>query len=202
MEKIVVGVETCNRADTRIARRLLVPMLEKNIPGFCTELKEACDILGVEFDQLLEKSEIRPYLKEKVIEIQRKQLLNQMILSSKMDKVLLQGFNFNGKVMKHLQELEFGEARAVFMTRYRMLPTKANFPGRWSGKLCNACGFMDVDEHIFHCPGYKDIVAGKEVSLEMFWDPEILDDMSKLSEIGGVMKLVIERMEYIQSMKT
>ena len=202
MEKVIIAVETCKRDDTRIARRLLVPMMEKNVPGFCTELKEACEILGVEFAELLDKNEIRPYLKEKVIEIQKKQLLNQMVMSSKTDKVLLRGFDFNGKAMKYLQELEFGEARAVFMTRYRMLPTKANFPGRWEGQLCNVCGFMDVDEHIFNCPGYKDLIADNNISLEMFWDPETLDDINKLSQIASVMKLVIERMEYIQDMKT
>ena len=141
-------------------------------------------------------------MKENVIEIQRKQLLNQMVLSSKTDKVLLSGFDFDGKMMKYLQELEFDEARAVFMTRYRMLPTKVNFPGRWEGQLCNVCGFIDVDEHIFNCPGYKDLITDQGMSLEMFWDNEALNDIEALRKVASVMKSVIERMEYIQDMKT
>ena len=102
-------------------------MLGKSVPGFCTEVLEACEILGVHFDELVEDDiDIRKFMKHKVIEIQSKQLVRNMVGSSKMDKVLLGGFNYNGEMMKYLKELDFGDARAVFMTRYRMLPSKNN----------------------------------------------------------------------------
>ena len=57
-----------------------------------------------------------------------------------MDGVILEGFLFNGKMKKYLTELNFEEARGIFMARYRMWPTKVNYPGRWNGVSCNVCG--------------------------------------------------------------
>ena len=157
MEKVVHAVKTLQSGDERIAKRLLRALFEKQVPGFCTEVTEACIIMDVSFEDLLEQSDIRSFMKKKVLEIQSKQLLQQMLLSSKMDRVLLSGFKFDGKIMKYLCELDFADARAVFMTRYRMLPTKSNFPGRWKRTTCNICGFEDTDAHIFNCPGYADL---------------------------------------------
>ena len=74
-----------------------------------------------------------------------------------MDQVLLAGFKFDGSMQPYLQGLDFVDARAIFMSRYRMWPTKSNFPGRWSGTCCNVCGFEDTDEHVFSCAGYIDL---------------------------------------------
>ena len=52
-----------------------------------------------------------------------------MVLCSKMDNVLLSGFEFDGNIKKYLLELDFEEARAVFMFRYRMTPTKGLMRG-------------------------------------------------------------------------
>ena len=152
MEKLILAVETCKRSSERVAKKLLEPLMEKDVPGFCTEVKEVCGILGVDFNEVLSKNDPRGYMKQKVVEIQGKQLFRIMSVSSKMDKVLLNNFKYDGKMMKYLKELDFRDARAVFMTRYRMLPTKSNFPGRWQGQHCNICGFLDLDEHIFTCP--------------------------------------------------
>ena len=86
------------------------------------------------------------------------------------------------------------------MTRYRMWPTKDNFPGRWKGTECNCCGYPDTDEHIVFCPGYSDIVDGK-FDFGVFWDEVTLNDVEKLSQIADVVLMLIERMEHVQSMK-
>ena len=150
------------------------------------------------FEELLEKTDIRNYMKNKVIEIQGKQLLQQMLLSSKMDRVLLSGFKFDGKVMKYLCELEFADARAVFMARYRMLPTKSNFPGRWKGTCCNICGFEDTDTHVFTCPGYTDLNSNG-ISIDFFWNVEAIKDMEVLTPAAKILNKMISRMEEIQN---
>ena len=98
---------------------------------------------------------------------------------------MLSGFVYNGSMMKYLRELNFNEARAIFMARYRMWPTKENFPGRWSGVLCNVCGLKDTDQHVFSCPGYADIIQGK-YCFDVFWDKNVLNDIDKLKEIAKV----------------
>ena len=85
------------------------------------------------------------------------------------------------------------------MSRFRMWPTKDNFPGRWNGTECNCCGLKDTDEHILLCPGYADIVGGKFV-FEVFWDEKVLEDLEELRLISDVVILLIERMEHVQNL--
>ena len=121
-----------------------------------------------------------------------------MVISSKMDRVLTSGYSYTGKMMKYLSELNFVEARAIFMSRYRMWPTKDNFPGRWNGVECNVCGLTDTDEHIMSCPGYCDLVGGK-FEFEVFWDNEVLEDTKTLKVVANIVVLLVERMEHIQN---
>ena len=134
------------------------------------------------------------------MELQSKEMFKRMLLCSKMDGVLLNGFNFDGKPKKYLYELDFLEARAVFMVRYRMLPTKSNFPGRWSGTSCNICGFEDTDAHVFCCPGFRDLIP-ESVSYNDFWDEETLNDTEKARIAAGVALGIIERLEEIKNME-
>ena len=116
-----------------------------------------------------------------------------------MDRVLLSGFKFDGFCKQYLCHLDFNDARLIFLARYRMLPTKSNYEGRWNGTQCNVCGLEDLDEHIFSCPGYQDIID-PEIQYDMLWNKEILKDMSILRKIAGCLKLIIERMKEIQKM--
>ena len=174
-------------------------MLCKKVPGFCTEVIKACEVFQVSLDTLKNENNVREVLKKKAIEIQSIQVLNRMISSSKADRVLLNGFSYDGTAMKYLTELDFQEARAIFMSRYRMWPTKENYPGRWSGQNCNICGMKDTDEHIFSCPGYVDLVDQK-LEYKMFWDKSFLNDVGKLKAVAGSVLKIIERIEAVQSL--
>ena len=197
MEKIILAVETLNRDEMRISKNLLSIMMEKKVPGFCTEVSEACRLLGVSLDDLLMKKDVRQFLKRSVIKIQSGVLLKRMLLSSKMDNVVMEGFKYDGSAKKYLRELKFSDARVIFMSRYRMWPTKNNFHERWDGILCNVCGFKDTDQHIFSCPGFADIVEDN-MWFGMFWDEKVLGDMLFLAEIAKVVKRIIKRLEEIQ----
>ena len=129
--------------------------------------------------------------------MQAAELVKRMLLSSKMDNVLHSGHVYDGNMMKYLYELDFNEARAIFVSRYRMWPTKENYPGRWNGTLCNSCGSKDTDRHIFACPGYSDILQGK-FQFDVFWDENVLSDMVMLKDIAQTVLQLIERMENIQ----
>ena len=201
MEKVILAVETLSRDDEteRLAKKLLTSLLDKNVPGFCAELQDACTLLGVKLCDLMAEKDVRKTLKKKIVQIQEKELYKRMMLSSKMDGILINGFQFTGKPMKYLSELEFEEARVVFMVRYRMLPTKSNFPGRWPGVTCNICGFDDTDAHLFHCPGYQDLVP-ENVTFDMFWDNEALNDTERLRCAAGAVLGIVDRLEEIQNM--
>ena len=200
MEKVILAVETLKLNENRLSKRILEVMLEKRVPGFCTEVIEACGIFGVSLNSLVCVNDVRELMKKRVIEIQSGELLKRMVLSSKMDRVLVSGYKYDGTMMKYLSGLNFRQARAIFMSRYRMWPTKTNFPGRWRGTECNCCGHKDTDEHILVCPGYSDIVDGS-FALEVFWDEVVLNDMERLKYIADTVVRLIERMEQVQGLE-
>ena len=198
MEKIVLAVETMKRENERISRQLLTFLMENKVDGFCSELEEVCQVLGVSFEELLHVNDARKVLKEKIVKIQGQLLYKRMMVSSKMDGVLLNGFCYDGKIKKYLVELDFVEARAVLMMRYRMFPTKSNFPGRWDGRLCNICCFEDTDEHLFHCPGYQDLLTS-DIRYSMFWEDDVLEDTERIKKAACVLLSIIERLEQVQT---
>ena len=118
MEKVVLAARVMNLDDERIAKRLLKPMLEKNVDGFCTEVKEACEILKVNWNDIVGQEDIRKDMKKRIVELEGEQLLKSMMLESKTDQVLLSGFEYDGSVKKYLNELTFHDARVVFMARW------------------------------------------------------------------------------------
>ena len=144
-------------------------MMEKNVPGFCVEVKQALDVFNLNEDSaelLKDGKELRLLLKRKIVQIQSERLVEQMLKESKTDQLLLHGFQFDGKVKKYLLELPFNEARAVFMLRTRMFPTKDNFKGRW-GSECVYCGNLESDIHLFSCAGYSDLIG--DLKMELFF---------------------------------
>ena len=99
MEKVILGVQTLKCDDVRISKQILESLLRKNVPGFCTELKEACDIFEVSMESLINASDVRHVLKEKVNKIQETELMKRMVGGSKMDGVILEGFVFEQHVI-------------------------------------------------------------------------------------------------------
>jgi hypothetical protein len=49
----------------------------------------------------MSETDVRGRLKDIVSELQSKELVKRMIVSSKMDRVLLSGRSYNGKMMKY-----------------------------------------------------------------------------------------------------
>ena len=174
-------------------RKLLYSMRQNKVPGFCSELDEALKIMGVHADDELlkkERQEIRCSLKKKIVEIQKCRLVQKMMIESKADRILLNGFNFDGNMKSYLRELPFKEARAVFMLRARMLPTKDNFRGRW-GYECNFCSCPESDMHLFSCAGYSDLLDG--INFDLFITLE--SSIEELSLGAKQLLKVIERLE-------
>ena len=148
---------------------------------------------------MMEKKDIRHFLKKKVVEIQSGEIFKRMLVSSKLDRSMLSGYSYSGKMMSYLNELDFVEARAIFMSRYRMWPTKKNYPGRWKGIECNICGVEDTDEHVFTCPGYIDLIIDG-ATYDTFFDSDVLSNTVMIREYAGMVLKIIERLELIQKL--
>ena len=170
-----------------------------NVQGYCTEVKDACKRLNIELEHVLNVTNIREYMKKVVSKVQGQVLLKKMMLSSKTDKIILGGFSYNGTPQKYLSLLDYEDAKAIFVSRYRMWPTKCNFPGRWNGTDCNICGYEDSDQHIFKCPGYKDVI-NENFSYDSFWDKETLRNLALLKDLARMAKNIICRIESVQKL--
>ena len=198
MEKVILAVQVLKSGDENISKQLLVALFSKNVPGFCSEVHEACKILDLSLEQLVSVGDPRKFIKKQVIKLHAGQLLKRMLMSSKMDKVIMSGYSFDGKMKNYLLKLRFDQAKAIFMTRYRMWPNKVNFPGRWEDNIfCNICGCIDDDEHIFSCPGYTDLIL-PGTCLNDFFNETVLKNITQLQMISDMAVKLINRMKTIQ----
>ena len=144
--------------DNRISKKSLTSMVNKKIPGFCTALADDMEKIGIDnLEMLKSMADERKVVKDMLVDVQRRRLVEDMMKGSKTDAMLL-NFSFDGKTKVYLMHLPFPEARIIFLFRSRMFPTKSNFPKRWSqSKLCTFCCEVETDEHLFMCCGYVDI---------------------------------------------
>ena len=183
MERILLASKVVQMDENRIVKKLLVSMLGKGIPGFCTALEKAMDLIGIEDIRELQGKDEREVIKKMIVETQKKRLMERMMKSSKTDGMLM-NFSFDGRTKEYLVRLSFYEARIIFMLRSRMFPTKCNFPGRWSkSNLCTFCLKKETDEHLFSCPGYRDIHLNKwthELFMKLDSDINVLSDGAKI----------------------
>ena len=197
MEKVLLAYDTLKQEG--LGSRLLKTMMEKKVPGFCAEVVEALKAFELTEDSvelMMDGRNLRTLLKTKIIQIQSKRLVERMLNESKTDQLLLNGFHFDGKVKKYLVELPFNEARAVFMLRSRMFPTKNNFKGRW-GSECVYCGNVESDIHLFSCAGYNDLLG--DVKMDLFFSLEAT--MDELFDGAQKLLKVIERLERFNTSK-
>lgn len=158
MERVLLASKVMQMDDNRISRKLLTSMIRKKVPGFCTTLADDMEKIGIDnLEMLKAMADERKIVKDMLVEVQRRRLVEDMTKGSKTDAMLL-NFSFDGKMKEYLMQLTFPEARIIFLFRSRMFPTKSNFPKRWSkSKLCTFCCEVETDEHLLMCCGYMDI---------------------------------------------
>ena len=167
MERVMLMCDIMKK-DSSVGKQLLQTMRLKQVPGFCHDLEKALQKFGLaDNSEIFTKDNkvVRETIKKKIVEIESGQLALKMLAESKSDRLLLNGYLFDGKIKKYLLELPFEEARVVFMIRCRMFPTKDNFKGRW-GTDCTYCNCPETDMHLFACAGYGDLLEG--ISFDTF----------------------------------
>ena len=197
MEKILLTANTLEMSESRIAKRLLYPMLGKAVPGFCSHVLSLMQKFGVSTDTLRGATK-REMMKKIVTEFEKKKLLREMLKGSKTDAMLM-NFHFNGKMIGYLYELPFTKARIVFMFRARMFPTRTNFKERWTtSHNCAYCNRLDTDEHLFTCWGYMDLVNGM-IDHTIFYHLNVTN--SELSMAADVLIGIYNRLEMCQNDK-
>ena len=84
---------------------------------------------------------------------------------------------------QYLEEMNMEKARTFFRIRTRMIKCKRNQSSDPSNKAtlwkCNACGYVDTQSHLLHCPAFKDIRDGKSLDS----DSDLVDYFTKVLKI-------------------
>ena len=199
MERILLASKVLQMSDCRISKQLLTSLMEKEVPGFCTSLRESLNLLGLsnitEIDNVSDK---RKHLKKLIVNIQRTRVVEEMLVVSKTDRMLM-NVNYDGQMKGYLLKLPFEEARIIFLWRCRMFPTKCNYPNRWStSKLCNFCCMMDTDEHLLSCCGFMDI---HQYQINGLLFMNVNGDMNELSFGAKILLKIHERLLLINEDK-
>ena len=194
LEKILLASNVMEMNKERIARKLLFAMVEKEVPGFCTQLQKILNKYSICLEDLAGVNNKREMLKGLILNFEKRLLHQSMLMSSKTDNMLAY-FGFNGDMLDYLKELPFLEGRIVFMFRSRMFPTRVNYPERWSSsRACSYCSLLDTDEHLFSCLGYMDLTNG--IDYGMFHRLDV--SMKRLSEGAQVLLNVYKRLSAVQ----
>ena len=184
LEKVLLTAAVMEMDDSRIVKRLLTAMMDKRVPGFCTQVIDLLHKYEITIDMIHKVKDRRAFVRGVVIGYEKRKLFKSMMMGSKTD-IMLTNYCFNGRMMKYLTELPFPEGRIIFVFRCRMFPTRVNFPERWTSNMnCIYCGNLDTDEHLFTCWGFLDICRDESVTCDMFYKLAApLEDLSKGAQV-------------------
>ena len=86
---------------------------------------------------------------------------------------------------KYIENLNFEEARAIFMMLTRMIDVKANFKNKYRNLECEICGIEDNTQHLFKCKRYQELnerIKGETLQ-EILRNNNVKDIASILKEI-------------------
>ena len=131
-----------------LLKKLLFPLIEKEVPGFCTQLRDILMKYETSLEDMAGVNNKREVVRGKNLDSEKVLLQQSMLMGSKTDQMLAK-FQFNGKMLDYLKDLSFVEGRIVFMFRSRMFPTRVNYPNRWTSLNCQYCSLRDTDKHLF-----------------------------------------------------
>ena len=93
-------------------------------------------------------------------------------------------------IKKYLENLNFNEARAIFMMLSRMIEVKSNFKNKYRTLECETCCVEENTQHLFKCNKY--------LNMNKKFKGESLEDIikkNKETDIAYFLKEIIERHE-------
>ena len=128
MEKVLLAVKVLKSDDSRVAKRLLQVNLQNNVSGFSRQVVEICEnVFGCSLEAMVVMDgDLRSILKEKLICKQGERLRTQMLSQSKTDGLLMNSFNFNGKMKKYLELEATKNFSGVFLSRAECIECQRN----------------------------------------------------------------------------
>ena len=89
----------------------------------------------------------------------------------------------------YLSNLSMEKARMLFRVRTKTFHCKFNQSSDKSNKeslwQCRACGYIETQSHIIHCPAYKDLREGKSLDS----DEDLAEYFQKVLKVREQLKI-------------
>ena len=150
-----------------LASEILRVQETMSFPGLAKECKSLENAYDLPPPDNLSKLQWKNLVKRRIKITYRKELINQSLNLSKMDKSQMEKEDFG---LKHyVKTLNVPDARLRFAIRTYMTRTvKMNFKGvrsyADSNWRCDICNLPDTQEHLISCKGYKSCRVGKDLT--------------------------------------
>ena len=84
-------------SDERIVNRLLLPMMQNEVPGYCIQLKSILVKYETTISDLNKSSDKRKMMKKKLVVNERRTLLQSMMVGSKTDGIVA-NYSYDGRM--------------------------------------------------------------------------------------------------------
>ena len=164
--------------------------LKNGYPGLVREAQELCEKMGIpditkERIKDPSKAQLKSRIKEAVEKNNGKELKGDMERYEKLEVMKKEDY----EQKDYLSNLSLEQARTLFRVRTRTIPCKFNQSSdrgnRESLWQCRACGYVETQTHIMHCPAYKDLREGKSLDS----DEDIAEYFGKVLKLREKLKL-------------
>ena len=151
-----------------MAKQVYEEQLSNGYPGLVKETKEICDHLGImditkERVKEPSKPQWKGIIKEAVEEKNGLELKERICKLKKLE--VMKEEKYGRK--QYLSNLSMENARMLFRVRTKTFKCKmnqssdrANSHSLWK---CGACGYIETQSHIIHCPAYQHLREGKNI---------------------------------------
>ena len=150
--------------DSSLAKEVLNVQESLHLPGLYSECSNFLCQHGIINAELYTKVQWKRLIKAKIIEMNENELLEKCEHYKKID--------FSGEAFKckdYIRNMRIEEARLMFKTRTKMLPTvQMNFmcdekfaDNLWTCPGCHSS--RDSQQHLLTCPGYANLRTGRNL---------------------------------------
>ena len=151
-----------------LAKQVFEEQRENSYPGLVSDCHELCEQLGIpditkERIKDPSKGQWKKIVKEAIEKKYGKELKEKIDKLEKLE--IMKGEDYGQK--DYLSELSMEEARMHFRVRTRTIKCKLNQSNDKGNKSslwkCRACGYIESQTHLLHCPAYQDLRSGKSL---------------------------------------
>ena len=187
---LVVHLKKLN--DDALAKQVYEEQLKHGWPGLVSEAQDLCRKINLPDISTKTRKEIKltwkNNIRRAVEEINGKELEEEIQRTDKYQKLNEMKTEKYGQ-KEYLEEMDLNKARLFFRIRTRMIKCRMNQSSDRGNSAalwrCSACGYVDSQSHLLHCPAFQELREGKSLDSDL----DLVDYFSKVLDMREVLNL-------------